>query len=176
MSMRITFNSQFRDGAAGIETASERLIEAQRQVATGKRLNKVSDDPSAASTAVAERNALGAIEQYTRTSDGVGVAAHRHRHRALRHRPEADAGAVGGDERPWHLEDAPSSAPRWPRSCAASAPALLDNFNTSFQGTFVFSRCELHDAALHRRRRRRRSARMRAARPSSTSRSATAAR
>ena len=71
MSLRITFNSQFRDGAAGIQTASENLIEAQRQVATGKRLNKVSDDPTAASTAVAERNALGAIEQYTRTSDGV---------------------------------------------------------------------------------------------------------
>jgi flagellar hook-associated protein 3 FlgL len=69
--MRITFSSQFRDGTAAIQTASEQLIEMQKHVATGKRIHKVSDDPGAAATAVAERNVLGSVEQYERTADSV---------------------------------------------------------------------------------------------------------
>ena len=69
--MRITFNSQYRDAAAGIETASDQLLEMQRQVATNRRISKPSDDPSGAATAVNERAQLGAVEQYSRIADSV---------------------------------------------------------------------------------------------------------
>lgn len=69
--MRITFNSQYRDAAAGIETASDQLIEMQRQVATNRRISKPSDDPSGAATAVTERAQLGTSAQYARVADSV---------------------------------------------------------------------------------------------------------
>jgi flagellar hook-associated protein 3 FlgL len=69
--MRITFNAQYRDSAAAVERTSERLLEAQRQVSSGKRLGKISDDPTAAATSVAERNNLAQVDQYTRTTDSV---------------------------------------------------------------------------------------------------------
>ena len=69
--MRITFNSQYRDAAAGIETASDQLIEMQRQVATNRRISKPSDDPSGAAAAVTERAQLGTVEQYSRIADSV---------------------------------------------------------------------------------------------------------
>jgi flagellar hook-associated protein 3 FlgL len=69
--MRITFNSQYRDSAAGIETASQQLIEMQRQVATSKRISKPSDDPSGSASSVNERAQLATVEQYSRTADSV---------------------------------------------------------------------------------------------------------
>src|SRR5687768_11654522 len=69
--MRITFNSQYRDAAAGIEEASTRLGEFQRQVSTGRRVEKPSDDPSASATLVTERSHLAQVEQYERAADSV---------------------------------------------------------------------------------------------------------
>lgn len=69
--MRITFNSQYQDAAAALEKASEHLQQAQRKVSTGQRLSRVSDDPTAAATALAERSALGQVDQYARASDSV---------------------------------------------------------------------------------------------------------
>ena len=70
--MRITFNSQYRDTALALEKASERLIDSQRQVSTGKRINKISDDPTASAASVSERNSLAQVDQYTRSADSVG--------------------------------------------------------------------------------------------------------
>jgi flagellar hook-associated protein 3 FlgL len=69
--MRITFQSQYRDSGAAIERAGERFIEAQRQVSSGKRLAKISDDPTAAATSVAERSNIGQLDRYARTADSV---------------------------------------------------------------------------------------------------------
>jgi flagellar hook-associated protein 3 FlgL len=69
--MRVTFNSQYRDTTAAVETTSEQLLDAQRRVATGKRIGKISDDPTAAATSVAERSALAQVDQYTRSADSV---------------------------------------------------------------------------------------------------------
>ena len=70
--MRVTFNSQYQDTAAAVETTSEQLLDAQRRVATGKRIDRISDDPTAAATAVAERSALAQVDQYNRSADSVG--------------------------------------------------------------------------------------------------------
>jgi len=69
--MRITFNSQYRDAMAGIADAARRLVAAQRQVASGRRVNKPSDDPSAASRGVAERAQLAATAQYARAANST---------------------------------------------------------------------------------------------------------
>jgi flagellar hook-associated protein 3 FlgL len=47
-------------------------MEFQRQVSTGKRVEKPSDDPSAALGAVGEHNETAAIDQYARATDTVG--------------------------------------------------------------------------------------------------------
>src|SRR3990167_3987769 len=70
--MRITFQSQYRDSSASIEKAADRFIEAQRQVSSGKRTAKISDDPTAAATSVAERSNIGQIDRYARAADSVG--------------------------------------------------------------------------------------------------------
>jgi flagellar hook-associated protein 3 FlgL len=69
--MRITFNSQYQDAAAAVEKASEQLLDAQRKVSTGRRISKISDDPTAAATSLAERSALGQVDQYSRAADSV---------------------------------------------------------------------------------------------------------
>jgi flagellar hook-associated protein 3 FlgL len=61
-----------RNAEAGIESAATRLMEFQRQVSTGKRIEKPSDDPSAVLGSVGEHNETAAIDQYKRTTDTVG--------------------------------------------------------------------------------------------------------
>ena len=69
--MRITAVTVYRDSAAAIERASEQLADYQRQVASGKRVTRPSDDPDAAAAAIGERAEVAAVEQYTRTADSV---------------------------------------------------------------------------------------------------------
>jgi flagellar hook-associated protein 3 FlgL len=69
--MRLTFQEFNRSSAAAIETATERLAEMQRQVATGKRVQKGSDDPSAASAAVVERGHLATTDVYVAAGDSA---------------------------------------------------------------------------------------------------------
>jgi flagellar hook-associated protein 3 FlgL len=61
-----------RNAEAGIETAAARLMEFQRQVSTGKRIAKPSDDPSATLGSVAEHHETAAIDQYSRATDTIG--------------------------------------------------------------------------------------------------------
>src|SRR6185436_19773531 len=136
--MRITFNSQYRDSQAGIEAASDQLIEMQRQVATGKRIVRPSDDPSGAAQAVNERAQLGKVEQYKQTADSVtsrlGVvdsvmsdiitkltAAQTNGHSAL------------GSGRSQSQLDAIAA------SLEGIRASLVDDVNTTFHGTYVFS-------------------------------------
>jgi flagellar hook-associated protein 3 FlgL len=69
--MRVTFTSQYRDVENSIETASSRLLDMQREVASGKRVSKPSDDPAAAAAASSVRARLGSVEQYQRAADNV---------------------------------------------------------------------------------------------------------
>ena len=69
--MRLTFSAMHRNAQEGIESASTRLMEMQRQVSTGKRIEKPSDDPSATLQTIGERNETAAIDQYTRANDSM---------------------------------------------------------------------------------------------------------
>jgi flagellar hook-associated protein 3 FlgL len=70
--MRVTFNAQNRNSTAGLEGAATRLLEFQRQVSTGKRVEKPSDDPAATLGSIAEHAETAAIDQYARATDSVG--------------------------------------------------------------------------------------------------------
>ena len=69
--MRVTFGAQNRNSSAGLEDAASRLMEFQRQVSTGKRIEKPSDDPSATLGSIGEHNETAAIDQYARATDSV---------------------------------------------------------------------------------------------------------
>jgi flagellar hook-associated protein 3 FlgL len=136
--MRTTFNSTFRDGAAGIAAASERMIDAQRQVSTGKRINKISDDPTGASNVIAERNALGAVEQYKSSADSVGsrltvidTVLDDVLEKLTRAQEVAMAGQ--GSAKTQIQRDAAAQELRGLRE------AVLDDLNTTFHGSFLFS-------------------------------------
>ncbi len=136
--MRVTFNSQYRDAAEGIETATRRLIEFQRQVASNKRMGKISDDPEAASQAIGERAELAQIGQYTRAADSVAsrlTVTDTVLSDVIEKLSSAQSLAQGvrGSEASPAQRDAAVQQLRGLRS------ALLDDMNTSFHGTYVFA-------------------------------------
>ena len=69
--MRVTFAAMHRSSSAGLEETASRLLEFQRQVSTGKRIDKPSDDPSATVSSIGEHNETAAIDQYARATDSV---------------------------------------------------------------------------------------------------------
>ena len=69
--MRVTFQAAHRDSLAAINTASERLLEFQRQVATNKRVERPGDDPAAAAAASVERTRLAGTDRYTETGNSA---------------------------------------------------------------------------------------------------------
>jgi flagellar hook-associated protein 3 FlgL len=136
--MRITFNSQYRDSSAAIDHAAESLIELQRQVATGKRVGKASDDPTAAANAVNERAQLASVEQYARAADS-----------ATSRLTVIDSVLSDLVEKLTAAQAATMSARGSTKTAAqreAVAKALesiradvLDDMNTSFRGSYVFA-------------------------------------
>lgn len=72
--MRITNNIMQRDQLARLQTGLRQVAVAQQRVSTGLRLQKASDDPTAASGAIQARGSLRALEQYRRN---VGAATSR---------------------------------------------------------------------------------------------------
>ena len=136
--MRVTFQSQFRDTSAGIESATQRIIDAQRQVTTGKKLNKPSDDPIAAANSIVERNSISASEQYLRTADGVGSrlsVVDTVLDDILEKLTRAQAVAMAGRGSPTTQVQRDAAA----EELRGLKTALLDNLNTKFQGTHVFA-------------------------------------
>ena len=69
--MRVTFQAAHREATAGINKANERLLEFQRQVSTNKRVERPSDDPSAAAATSVERSRLGSLDRYSEAADSA---------------------------------------------------------------------------------------------------------
>jgi flagellar hook-associated protein 3 FlgL len=62
--MRISFGHQYDVYRSDLMKTQERYFDAQRQVATGKRIFALSDDPFGAASALSMRQVRGASEQY----------------------------------------------------------------------------------------------------------------
>jgi flagellar hook-associated protein 3 FlgL len=136
--VRITFNGHYREAQAGLERASERLVELQRQVASGRRLNTPSDAPADAATAISERAALSAVEHYERSADGVAARL-----------TVADAALSSIVDRISAASTAAASVRGSGRTTAQREAAaqqltairdtIIADLNTSFRGTYVFA-------------------------------------
>lgn len=64
--MRITNNMAIQQAIQQFAVARERMDEAQTRVTTGKSFTKASEDPTAATSVMANNGALRALEQYKR--------------------------------------------------------------------------------------------------------------
>src|SRR5699024_1375090 len=62
---------QYKNGIDNIEQAGSRLADFQRQVSSGKRIERISDDPTGAVGALAERNQMAQIDQYQQSGDSA---------------------------------------------------------------------------------------------------------
>jgi flagellar hook-associated protein 3 FlgL len=69
--MRVTFGQQFEDGLRNINTAADQLADAQRRVASGRRLNVASDDPAGMTAAIDARASLATTDAYQRATDAA---------------------------------------------------------------------------------------------------------
>lgn len=135
--MRIIFDV-VRDGLASINTASRQLGEAQRQLATGKRILGAGDDPLAAQQAVGEHAALGAIDAYSRTNSSASarLAAVDNILASLGNKLTA-ANVAASSARGTNVDPGARAA------AAAEVRSLRDgilaDINSTFQGTYLFA-------------------------------------
>ena len=134
----MTFNGQFRDATTNVERASQRLLQFQRQVSSGRRLDRVSDDPSSASAALGERTKIAQVDQYTRSTDSAYsrlTVVDTVLSDIVTKLTAAQVAATSA------LGTTPTAAQR---TAAAEQldglkAALLDDFNTSLQGNYLFA-------------------------------------
>jgi flagellar hook-associated protein 3 FlgL len=136
--MRTTETTIFRDSLSSIERASERLLDYQRQVASGRRITRPSDDPVGAAAAIGERSELAAIEQYTRTGDSA-MARLRVADTALSdvidrltQAQTAIVGAMGTQKSDVEREAAA-------QTLEGIRQSVLSDLNASFQGVYLFA-------------------------------------
>lgn len=67
--MRVTLGLQMNSTSSYLREASERLLEAQRIVTTGRKITKPSDDPTLANRSMSIRSGIAGIEQYQENSN-----------------------------------------------------------------------------------------------------------
>jgi flagellar hook-associated protein 3 FlgL len=136
--VRITFSAQYRDSTADIATAAERLADYQRQVSSGLRVERPSDDPAAASSAIVERGRIAQTDNYTRTADSANARL------TVLDTVMSDIVSKLTAAQSTAASVAGSIATPLQRSAAAQQlqglkTAILDDFNSSFQGNFLFA-------------------------------------
>lgn len=136
--MRITFNSLYRDTLRGLNGASEQLEAAQRQVSSGKRVDRPSDDPSAAAGGLANRAELATVQRYERAADSV------YSRLTVADTVLSDIISKLQDAQSTAMSAQGSTKTTSQREAAAQAlegirSAIVDDFNTSFNGSFLFA-------------------------------------
>ncbi len=67
--VRMTQNMLSRQSFSGMQTAMSRVAKAQEQLTTGRLINRPSDDPTGATSAMRIRSSLAAQKQYVRNAD-----------------------------------------------------------------------------------------------------------
>ena len=136
--MRITFSGQYRDSTTDIQTAADRLNDYQRQVSSGLRVQKPSDDPAAMSSVIVEQGRLAQTDNYTRAGDSATSR--------LTVVDSVMSDIVSKLTAAQSLAVSVAGSISTPEQRAAAAQqmnsmkaALLDDFNMSFQGVYLFS-------------------------------------
>jgi flagellar hook-associated protein 3 FlgL len=127
-----------RNAREGIESAATRLMEFQRQVSTGKRIEKPSDDPSATLGSIGEHNETAAIDQYARTTDTVAsrlavVDTVLSDLITQLERGQVSAASARGSSKTQVQRDAAAT------ELEAIRDTIFSDMTTAFNGTYLFS-------------------------------------
>lgn len=143
--MRITFNMAFRNGVYDINRASDAMSQAQRQVSSLKRVQRPSDDPSAASQVVGERteqrqldafiDATSSVDARLRVADSVLSDSLN-----LLTTAQTKTGAAANSFVTQQQRDALALEIEGIRD------TLLSNVNTQVKGAYIFSGTDLTTA------------------------------
>jgi len=138
--MRVTF-SQIQGSLDAINIAAAQFARAQQQVASGKRMQRPSDDPMGTERAIQDTAAIGAIDAYSQAS-GTAAARLSVLDGALSSMTDiltsalATATSGHGSNVDQITRDTASVKLQGLRD------ALAGTFNTSFQGVYVFGGTE----------------------------------
>lgn len=135
--MRVTFNT-LTDGVNAINTAASQMSDAQRQLATGRRIALPSDDPLSTSRAIGDHAEISTIDSYTQSADSASSrlsAADTTLSDIVDKLTQALSTATGARG---------TTATDAVRTAAADAidgirASLTSDINTTFQGTYLFS-------------------------------------
>jgi flagellar hook-associated protein 3 FlgL len=135
--MRVIYDV-FRDGLDAINTAAGKLAQAREQVATGRRINAPSDDPLAMRQAANEHAAIGTVDAYSRSRDSAAARIAAADNVLSTMTDKLTAAIVAGTSAQGSTTTAAS------RAAAANhvrgiRESLSADFNTSFNGTYLFS-------------------------------------
>ena len=136
--MRVTYHTFSRQVLDDLSTVSTRLGRLQGQLSTGKEITRPSDDPFRTGRAMALRNELGDVAQYTRAVDD-GVARLTATDGAL-----GNAGDILGRARGLVLEASNGTLDQTglnaiAREIAQLRESLREQGNATFDGRFLFS-------------------------------------
>jgi flagellar hook-associated protein 3 FlgL len=136
--MRVTFETQHRQSLADINRANERLLEFQRQVTSGKRVERASDDPAAAAIAAVERSHLAATDQYTAAADSASsrlFVADTVLSDVIQQLTSAQTAVIAARGSTVTPQQREARA----QELEVLRDALLADLNTSFRGTYMFA-------------------------------------
>ena len=136
--MRIVFSSAFDEGTRAMARAAEALTDAQRQLSTGLRSDRISDDPLSAAAAVTEHAELDRLDAYKGAGDAASYRL------GLADSVLSDIVTQLTAAQTTALSARGSSATQGQRDAAANEllairDALMGDINTQFQGAYLFS-------------------------------------
>jgi flagellar hook-associated protein 3 FlgL len=136
--MRIVFSTAFDDITRAMQQAAESLTDAQRQVSTGLRISKPSDDPLSAAAAVTEHAVQDRLDAYKGAGDAATyrlTLADNVMSDMVNQLTSAQSTALSarGSETPQSTRDTVAN------ELLAIRDALMSDINTQFQGAYLFS-------------------------------------
>jgi len=145
--MRITEQSRLSNQVDYLNAASERMDRIQQQLATGKRLQRASDDPSGAALSLSHRKSI-AFEAQMRRNMENGIAF-------LNVTESALGGATELLQRARELSVQGANGTNGPserKSIAAEVEQIIQSMaqvgNSNFGGTYIFSGFQTQTAAF----------------------------
>lgn len=136
--MRVTFSNTFDQSSRSITQAASALAEAERQVSSGRRIDRPSDDPLATASSIGVRATVTRIDAYVSASDTATSrlsVADSVLTDVINQLTAAQTSALGARGTVQTQAQRTAAA----GELLAIRDALMSDINTQFQGTYLFS-------------------------------------
>ena len=136
--MRVPLNSSIREAQAQLLRAEQQIANRTRELASGRRLNALSDDPSSSVRAIINRAEVGRIDSYVRATDTVEArlsvvdSVFNEMITQITAGLTAAIGARGSEVQPEARE-------AYAIQLEGIRDTILAGVNTQFNGTYLFS-------------------------------------